>query len=442
MSRQTAFNVLRSGSPTPLRQVQYFAEKAGLDDRDRGLARALVGCEVRRRATLRAIIGVFAKGKPSADVLTLLRLGVAQMLFMDSVPDHAALSETVRTATNSIGLSRGRYVNGVLRNIQRARKEGQSGDPRRDIVGADWHFELPIFRDPEEHPFLWAEDALSIPSSLFKRWHKKFGKERATQLAIQAFSETDLSVTFPRGNRDALLAEFETLLPRLANHDRVAIFDSEHTKAIFSSAAFTCGDLSIQGECALRAAEAVEAKESEQILDMCAAPGGKTAVLAATGAHVTAVDISEKRLELTLATVERLGVADNVTLLLSDGTGVWTEAEPMFDAALVDAPCSNTGVLAARAAARWRFGPQNQKELINLQARLLHQAAERVRPGGRMVYSTCSLEGDENDQQVKTFLKDHPDWVLAHSQLIEPGPAGSAGPTDGGYHALLKRISS
>ncbi len=442
MSRQTAFNVQRSGSPTPLRQVQYFADKAGLDDRDRGLTRALVGCEVRRRATLRAIVGVFAQGKPSTEVLTLLRLGAAQLLFMDSVPDHAALSETVRTATNNIGLPRGRYVNGVLRSIQRARNEGLSGDPRRDLVGADWHFALPVFRDQEDHPFLWAEDALSIPSNLFKRWHKRFGMEKATQLATQALSETDLSVSFPRGNREELLAEFETLMPRTSDHDRIAIFDSEHTKAIFSSQAFSNGDISIQGETALRAAEALEAKPGETILDMCAAPGGKTAVLASTGASVTAIDVSEKRLESLNGTLERLGVSDNVTVLLSDGTGVWNEPEPMFDGALLDAPCSNTGVLAARAAARWRFGPQNQKELTNLQARLLHQVSERVRPGGRLVYSTCSLENDENEQQIKSFLKDHPDWTLGHERHFEPGAAGSAGPTDGDFHALLKRNDS
>ncbi|MFT4647116.1 MAG: 16S rRNA (cytosine967-C5)-methyltransferase, partial [Glaciecola sp.] len=291
----------------------------------------------------------------------------------------------------------------------------------------------------EVHPFLWAEDALSLPANLFKRWHKRYGMEQATQLALQTLSETDLSVSFPRGNRQALLAEFETLLPRLSEHENIAIFDSEHTKAIFSSAAFESGDISIQGETALRAAEAVEAQPGEAILDLCAAPGGKTAVLASTGARVTAIDVAEKRLVIMNATLERLGVAENVDPVLSDGTGVWTDAEPMFDAALVDAPCSNTGVLAARAAARWRFGPQTQKELIGLQARLLHQAAERVRPGGRLVYSTCSLEGDENEQQVRTFLEDHPDWVLGHTQNILPGVAGSAGPTDGGFHAVLRR---
>ncbi|MCP5021172.1 MAG: hypothetical protein GY930_05285 [bacterium] len=439
MSRQTAFNVLRSGSPAPLRQVNFFADKAGLDDRDRGLTRALVGCEIRRRATLRAIVAVFAQGKPSAEVLTLLRLGAAQLLFMDSVPDHAAVSETVRTATNNIGLPRGRYVNGVLRSIQRARAEGLSGDPRRDLVGANWHFALPVFRDKEEHPFLWAEDVLSIPANLFKRWHRRFGMEEATQLATQALSETDLSVSFPHGNRETLLAEFETLSPRIGEHERIAIFDSEHTWAISSSQAFLDGQISIQGETAMRAAEALGAKAEEAILDMCAAPGGKTAVLAACGAKVTAIDVSEKRLEFLAGTLERLQVTENVSILLSDGTGVWTDAEPMFDGALLDAPCSNTGVLAARAAARWRFGPQNQKELINLQARLLHQVAERVRPGGRLVYSTCSLEGDENDQQIKAFLKDHPNWDLGHTALFKPGPAGSTGPTDGGFHAFLRR---
>ena len=118
--RHAAWRILRSGRSTPLREVDRVAAAYELDDRDRGLLRRLVGTEVRRRATLRAIVQHFAKGKPSPDVAAHLRLGVAQLCFLDRVPPHAAVSETVGATADTVSLARGRYVNGVLRTVQRA----------------------------------------------------------------------------------------------------------------------------------------------------------------------------------------------------------------------------------------------------------------------------------------------------------------------------------
>ena len=439
MSRDTAFDVLRSGSTTPMREVGWFAQRDGLDDRDRGLARALVGCEVRRRATLRAIVKTFAKGNPSTEVATLLRLGAAQLLFMDSVPDHAAVSETVRVTTERISLPRGRYVNGVLRTLQRARRPGHCGDPRQDLVGANWHFTVPVFRDPEEHPLLWAEDALSLPSNLLKRWTKRYGHDETIRLATQALREPELSVVVPADQRGAWTHALEGFEGQPGAHPSVLVFPAAAAGALLSSEAFAAGECTVQGESALRAAEAVEAQPGERILDLCAAPGGKTARLAQAGAQVFALDVAPNRLDKVAETLQRMGLSDRVTLLESDGTAALDPETPMMDGALVDAPCSNTGVLAGRPGARWRFGPQSQKELIELQARLLREASEWVRPGGRLVYSTCSLESDENLQVVRAFLASHPNWTLEHEAAALPGPLGSGGPVDGGFHARLRR---
>lgn len=439
MSRDTAFDVLRSGSLTPMREVARFAERDGLDGRDRGLTRALVGCEVRRRATLRAIVKTFAKGHPSTEVATLLRLGAAQLLFMDAVPDHAAVSETVRVATERISLPRGRYVNGVLRTLQRSRQPGHCGDPRRDLVGADWHFSNPVFRDPEEHPLLWAEDALSMPSNLLKRWAKRYGQDEAFRLAQQALQEPELSVVFWDGGRDAWLERWSEWMGRPGSADSVALFPASAAGDVLASEAFATGVCSVQGETAWHAAAAVQAQADERVLDVCAAPGGKTAYLARQGAHVTAVDVSAKRLAQVHNTLERLAITDRVTCLESDGTAALDPETERFDAALVDAPCSNTGVLGARPGARWRFGPQSQKELINLQERLLREAADWVRPGGRLVYSTCSLESDENSQVVRRFLEEQAAWTLESEVATRPGENGVAGPVDGGFHARLRR---
>jgi 16S rRNA (cytosine967-C5)-methyltransferase len=138
------------------------------------------------------------------------------------------------------------------------------------------------------------------------------------------------------------------------------------------------------------------------------------------------------------AALERMGVSDRVQALASDGlTALAPKAAP-FDGALVDAPCTNTGVLAARPGARWRFGPTNLAQLVTLQAELLDQAARQVSKSGRLVFSTCSLEPEEGPQGAQAFLARNPGWALAEEHLDLPS-ADHAGPLDGGYRALLRR---
>jgi 16S rRNA (cytosine967-C5)-methyltransferase len=193
--------------------------------------------------------------------------------------------------------------------------------------------------------------------------------------------------------------------------------------------------VTVQGECALRAAELVEASPGERILDLCAAPGGKTAVLAATGAHVVACDVAQDRLDRLVQTVARLNCSGSVEPLLIDPEGF--APEKPFDAVLVDAPCSNTGVLGARPGARWRWGPASLRSLGKLQSTLIERASACVRPGGRLIWSTCSLGPAENEQRVARFLSEHPGWSLAAEGGHLPESPGGNGPVDGGYAARL-----
>jgi len=201
--------------------------------------------------------------------------------------------------------------------------------------------------------------------------------------------------------------------------------------------AFREGRITIQGETALRAAELVDARPGERILDLCAAPGGKTAVLAAAGVHVVARDVDEKRVARITNTLERLQLQSNVTLSVGRGTEGLEPAS--FDAVLVDAPCSNTGVLGKRPAARWRFSNASQTELGAIQTALLADGARCVRPGGRLVYSTCSIEPEENQRRVKAFLESHPEFTLEAELDALPQTRQPRGPMDGGYAARLRR---
>ena len=431
-ARLAAFEVLRSGSDLPLREVEAAARRHGLDGRDRGLVRRLVGCDVRHRGTLLALVHHFARGKPNPDLSALLRLGFTQLFLLDRIPDHAAVSETVRTTVDTLGLSKGRYVNAVLREAIRARIEGSSGDPRRDLVGRPWHLAEPIFRDPVEHPLLWAEDALNLPAPLMKGWQKRMGREAACALARELLAEPPLSLRCiaPASEVAAELLELgvET---RPGHHAAILLADSEHTEAVIASPAFTEGRVTAQGETALRAAELVQAAPGTRILDLCAAPGGKTAVMAATGADVVASDIEPRRLERLSETLTRLRLVVSIV----EPSAI----EGPFDAVLIDVPCSNTGVLAQRPEARWRYGPKTRSSLADLQRTILARAAELVRPGGRLVYSTCSLEPEENARRIADFLAEDARFELEESIEALPAPTAPAGPTDGGYAARLRR---
>jgi len=441
MPRVVAWKVLRSGSPTPLRDVDKEADAAGLNPRDRGFARALVGTEVRRRGTLRALVNKFAHRHSSPNFTAHLHLGLVQLYFMDRIPPHAAVGETVGAVRDTIGGSKVKAANGILRAAQRARREGVSGDPRRDIVGRDLHLAEPLFHDPVEHPFLWAEEALSMPAPLMKKWTKRFGEEQARAMALQALSEPPVSVRVIDGDRERAMAELTAadLNPRPGRHAHILLISAASTEALVASAPFQEGRLTVQGEAALLAAEALEAEEGESLLDLCAAPGGKTAVLAASGAKVLACDIGWKKLSLVDSTVERLSLK-NVRRVVNETGALGTE---LFDGVLVDAPCTNTAVLAARPEARWRLGPAEKRSLLETQTQLLAQGAKHVRTGGRVVWSTCALDPDENRRLIEGFLAERPEFSLEAetetlADLATTQDEG-AGPVDGGYFARLRR---
>jgi 16S rRNA (cytosine967-C5)-methyltransferase len=429
----------------PLRAVERVAREAGLDSRDRAFLRRLVGTEVRRRGTLRALVGAFAKGRPDADLVAHMHLGLVQIFFLDQVPDHAAVGETVSATKATLSPKKAGYVNAVLRAAIKARRTGVSGDPRRDLPGRELHLADAVFPDPAGHPLLWAEAALSMPAPLVRRWMKRHGDERALALARGALVEPSLSLRVRGDDPGRVQGELALALaatgsaPRSSQHPRILVVDAAAAEFAIDSAPFARGALTVQGETALRAAELLEPREGERILDLCAAPGGKTAVLADAGARVLACDVAPHKLRRIQETVARLrprGPIDLAACDAAEGIGSAT-----FDGVLVDAPCSNTGVLAQRPEARWRFGPSSMRSLDPLQERLLVAGARCVRPGGRLVYSTCSLEPEENERRVAAFLESQPEFEREAVMEALPKVDDPLGPVDGGYAVRLRRRS-
>jgi 16S rRNA (cytosine967-C5)-methyltransferase len=344
------------------------AAAADLDPRDAALAKAIAVVSFRRLGTIRrALAERLDKGPPKDRRLhDLLAIGAAQILFLD-VPDHAAVDTAVRIAGADKSLKPlSGLVNAVLRRVARER----DAILRRD--------------DP------WSD----TPDWLRERWTAHYG---TGAVLIAEAHRSSASVDLTAKADPAAWAERlgGLLLPTgsIRLLDRTAIRDLP---------GFEEGAWWVQDAAAALPARLLGPQRGERIADFCAAPGGKTAQLAAAGADVTAVDRSAKRLERLRENLRRLGLRAETRV--ADAASL---DEPPFDAILLDAPCSATGTIRRHPDAAWIKGPEDLVKLADLQSRLLDAAARLLRPGGRLVYCTCSLEPEEGERQAEAFLTRH-----------------------------------
>ncbi len=348
--------------------LDQSAELAALEPRDRALARALVACILRRLGTLRALVGAFVeRGLPAQAprVETALLIGAAQILFFD-VPDHAAVDLAVRLAQADRPSSRyAGLVNAVLRRIAR---EGRDRLPALEAA------------------------CLDTPHWLLARWTSNYGE--ATARAVAAIDRTepalDLSV---KGDGKALASRLDgRVLP--TGTVRAVVHG-----AIAELSGFAEGEWWVQDAAAALPARLLGDVRGRRVADLCAAPGGKTAQLALSGAKVVAVDRSAPRLKRLTDNLSRLSLSADV--VCADATAF--SAEP-FDGVLLDAPCSATGTIRRHPDIAWLKSEADILKLTALQHRLIAQAAALTKSGGVMVYCTCSLERDENEDIVEALL--------------------------------------
>ena len=385
--RSAAFIVARwiATKDFPSSMLPNGAERAFVQD--------LVYTTIRRIRPLRKILGALMKQWPKGELEALLYVGAAQILYMSDVPDFAAVSETVDAAKGCENPSIAKVVNGVLRNVIRRRGE----------------FEKMIASAP-------LEERESFPTALVRRWERRFGAENAARLC--EWHNTPAETFLAR--RDGSFAKLE------------------RGQRVEDVAGFAEGDFIVQDPGTHIAVDLLDPKPGERILDACAAPGGKTVQIAWRGAEVTACEVNPKRrrrLEENLARL-KLGVEVIPELpSLPENFQLSTSNFKLFHKVLVDAPCSNTGVLRRRPDARWNWSEEKLAALVKLQAEILDACAPRVAPGGLLVYSTCSNEPEENEAQVTAFLARHPDFSLEESRESLPFESG----TDGAFAARLRR---
>ncbi len=358
----------------------------GLSPRDLGLTRSIVTAALRRLGTIRfALAELLDRGVPrsAAQIEWCLTAAAAQILFLD-VPDHAAVDLAVRmTRLDSKTAPYAALVNGVLRNLARNRETYLAA------------------ASPLDH---------DTPPWLAARWRKTYGEEAAQAIAAAHRQEPTLDITVK--SDPTIWAEKlgATLLPtgslRLATHMPIPELPG-----------FEEGAWWVQDAAAALPARLFDIQPGMRIADLCSAPGGKTAQLAARGASVTAIDRSAERLKLLSNNFERLRL--EAEIIVADVVAL---NGPIFDAVLLDAPCSATGTIRRHPDVAWTKKPGDLIKLAAMQSRMLDKAIELVRPGGTIVYCTCSLEPEEGEQQIAALLRRNPD--VARSPIAKEEVGG------------------
>jgi 16S rRNA (cytosine967-C5)-methyltransferase len=371
-----------------------------LSPRDKRLCTNIVYTTVEKLNYIDYALNHFLKDAENLDehIRTLLRLSACQLLFMDRVPESAVVNEAVKLARARGYEGLTGLVNAVLRSFLR---------------------ESAVIAWPEREdgmvPYLSV--IYSMPEKLVEKFIDIYGEEQAEEIIKGNRSHRYLTIRPNKMRHDD--KAFEEMLSqkegwRVEKAQLDGCWYVSGTGDIAQDADFQKGHYSVQGESSVLAARAVDAKRGMTVLDCCAAPGGKTAYLAETmenTGRVQAWDLHPHRVELITKNAERLRLY-NVRPMVRDATQLRDQMVETMDAVLLDAPCSGTGVLGDKPDAKYRFSEEKVRELIGLQASMLDTCCTYVKPGGTLVYATCSILPEENQEQVEAFLKRHPEFKL------------------------------
>jgi 16S rRNA (cytosine967-C5)-methyltransferase len=415
------------------------------------LVTQLVFGVLRRQGTLEALLLPFLNHpleRMHRDTLDVLRLGAFQLAFLTQIPRHAAVNETIELLPTNRGQVRN-FANAILRRVSDLVTDEYTDFPGADALpmgiesrgnedGGPFRFlSKPILPDPEREPEAYLAAGFSLPLWLAERWFDRHGFDECVRLGFWFNSPPGmwLRVNALKGNREQYLKLlFERDIRAEANDlpQGLKLLGGANVREL---PGYDDGLFSVQDFTAMRAALALAPQPGWKVLDLCAAPGGKTTHLAElmhNSGKIVACDIVPQRLDTVMQLCKRLGITIVEPKLLVDGTDA---PEGPFDAVLADVPCSNTGVLARRPEVRWRLQPQEFPHLIELQTRLLHTALDRVKPGGVVLYSTCSIEPEENQGVVRAVLNERRDATCEADHVSIPGR-----PADGGFWARLRKV--
>lgn len=437
---ETLLDVSRSDAYASLALDKRLAQ-ANLPRRDRAFVTQLVYGTLENRITLDWRIDQFLQGDKEIDetIREILRMGAYQLFYLDRVPDMAAVDESV-SLTRAMGFEAlTGLVNGVLRNMIRG---------KNDVV----------WPKPQDDAVKYLSIMFSAPEALCEMLVKAYGEHDAME--ILRYRPKDRTVTV----RVNYLRCDDARLRSLFADDELdfepgaleGVYKVHGAGDMTRMRAFQNGLFTIQGESSVLAARMVGAKPGQTVLDACAAPGGKTAVLSEmmndTG-RVYAWDTHAHRVELIRGTVNRLKL-ENVRPAVKDASVPREDMAMTLDAALIDAPCSGTGVMTEKPDVKYRVTAEGVQSLCLTQAAILDAVAPMVKVGGTLVYSTCSILPQENEEQIKLFLAHHPEYevwrmgaelpekLAAHEGEYGLQMFAHRDGTDGFYVCRLRRVKA
>ncbi|MBQ5824147.1 MAG: 16S rRNA (cytosine(967)-C(5))-methyltransferase RsmB [Clostridia bacterium] len=403
-SRQTAFEILckiQKDSSYSNLTVDNVLASSGLNDSDSAFVSALVYGVLERSYTLDYQLSLNLKQplkKLKPQVLTALRLGVYQLLFMDKVPESAAVNESVKLVKSNGCAFAGSLVNAVLRSVS-----------RNGLC-------LPDESDKSEYYSV----KYSFPTDLVRFWIKHYGENNAVGIMASCAGRPPLTVRV-----NTLKTDGETLADLLrAENISVQVSSVDNSLCLGKCgsleklSAFNDGLFHVQDGASQLCAAALAPQEGETVIDLCAAPGGKSFTLAQlmknTG-RIIACDIHNHRLELIRQGAQRLGVT--IIECVCNDASVFSEQLPMADKVLCDVPCSGLGIVRRKPEIRNK-PLDDLKALPPIQLHILETASKYVKNGGRLVYSTCALNPNENEKVCKSFLSSHPDFSVVTPNFI------------------------
>ena len=402
----------------------FHAALADLADIDRGLVKTLIYGVLRQKEYLDAIIRKFSRhplAKMKPRTLMTLRIGVYQLLFLNRIPESAAVNTTVNTLKAAgqpawlIG-----FANGILRTVARSRTTLPT--PEQMAQG-----ELPV---------------LNHPAWLTERWRTQFGPEKTR--AICAINNTEpplsLRVNSRRTSRSALRALLEKsgIIAQNGFYSPVALGIETFPGGILSLPGYDQGHFQVQDEAAQLATMLIGPLPGRcHILDGCAGLGGKTSHLAELlpyDGSVVAIEPDTRRYGLLRENLKRLGLSEQVRCVRTDLQRYAATQPQPFDVILIDAPCSGTGVIRRQPDIRWNRQPADLAQYQQTQLQLLAIAASLLQKGGTLVYATCSLEPEENQEVIRTFLKQHSQFTVDNVASLLPEAARRLVDKDGFFH--------
>ena len=391
------FQVNEEGAYANLALDKALFSCKDLDPRDRGLITEIIYGSVKYRGKLDYVLNQFAKTKvKKMDHWTRnnLRMALYQIMFLDKVPDSAAVDESVKLA-KKYGRS-DKFVNAVLRNYLRGKDTMQWPDKTKQPV-----------------EYLCVE--YSFPQWMVERFVRQYGMTDTEKL-LQYYNQPAplwIRTNTLKISREALKTQLE--------QEGIVVSESRYTPEglqihsavnLHQLKAFQQGLFTVQDESSMLVALAAEPDKDMRILDVCSAPGGKSthmAQLMKNTGSIYACDIHKHRLELIEENCKRLGIT-NIKTVEQDGTVLTRRWQEPFDVIVCDVPCSGLGVLGRRADARWSKESEDIAGLCGIQKRILEEAAQLVVPGGTLIYSTCTITPEENQDMVEQFLARHPEY--------------------------------